>query len=229
MNELTAADIEARFAAVGDVLAEGGEETTILVVGGAALLLRGEIDRLTTVDVDVLARVEDGAILFPYPFADELQFPAALQDAVNEVAASYGLSGDWMNGQVALFWRQQWPEGLPDRLLDDVEWREYGALKVGLASRLTLIAMKVRALATQVRYEMEVRRETHSTVESLETIGAWIPGLLKVRRHLDDLLALTPTDAELDEVKPWIWTNANHPDFSFAINAVVHHVRTARR
>ena len=211
-------DLEAFLSAVGEVLGQAGQTARLIVVGGAALMLGRLSDRLTTVDVDVLAEICGGEIVHPDPFS------APLAEAVREVADGYGLDADWMNGHVAQFWRWQWPDGLPQALLTDVQWHAYGALEVGLAGRQTLIALKLRAVATQVRYERVAAADG-----SLSTCGAWIPETPDVQRHLKDLLGLAPTEDELGGAIPWVWTNANTPDFSFAVDAVTCHVRDARR
>jgi len=46
-----------------------------------------------------------------------------------------------MNTEIAA----QWTQGLPLWLAEDLTWRRYGDLKVGLAGRRTLIALKLFA------------------------------------------------------------------------------------
>lgn len=54
-------------------------EARIIVVGGAALVLRGDVHRPTG-DVDVLAEVINDSLLLPRPFS------ASLEQAIERVA-----------------------------------------------------------------------------------------------------------------------------------------------
>jgi len=132
--------VEAMFAAVGDRLRARGATASIVVLGGAALNLLGFVDRATR-DVDVLARTDEatGHLRHPEPL------PAALRDAIAEVALDFGEPGDWMNTAAAF----QWVTGLPPGLEQRVEWRDFAALRVGLVAREDLVAFKLYASADQ--------------------------------------------------------------------------------
>jgi hypothetical protein len=67
----SASDLERYLSALGDELALAGAGARVIVVGGAALILRGLTDR-TTYDIDVLAVVASGELVTPVPLAPEL-------------------------------------------------------------------------------------------------------------------------------------------------------------
>ena len=169
--------------ALGDELTRVGGSARILVVGGAALVLRGTVDR-STVDVDVLAEVHGGTLVMPRPFSPPLA------EAIRRVAQSFPgeLEPQWVNAAVASVWEARWPDGLPPGL-GDAEWRTYGPLDVGLAGRATLIPMKLHALMDR------------GTMPTFDASGNVTGGTVSLtgydRRHLDDLVALAPTDDEL--------------------------------
>jgi len=132
--------VETMLAAVGERLHARGASASIVVLGGAALNLLGFVDRATR-DVDVLARADEatGQLRHPEPL------PAALREAISEVALDFGEPRDWMNTAVA----RQWVTGLPPGLGARVEWRDFSALRVGLVAREDLIAFKLYASADQ--------------------------------------------------------------------------------
>lgn len=179
---------------VGALLAADRAEAAIIVVGGASLNLLGLIER-TTHDVDVIARAVPAdlpsAVLIP---PDPL--PAPLVRAIARVARDFTLPADWINTVVA----KQWSQGLPPWLADDLEWRSYGALRVGLAGRRTLIALKLFAAAD-------------TSPRSV---------------HAQDLAALAPTDADLNEAAAWVVTQDASPEFPRLVEAMVEHVRARR-
>jgi hypothetical protein len=122
-----------------------------------------------TVDVDILAFASSPSELsMPTLFEPPYPLPAPFSAAIEQVASDFTLPANWLNTGPALQWRQGLPPGLEHR----VEWRRYGALQVGLASRYDLIFFKLYAAA--------------------DSTG---PG----SRHFQDLLALQPSDVELDE------------------------------
>lgn len=124
------------LAALGEHLAAAGEHVRLLVVGGAALALRGWIPRATQ-DVDVLAAVDDDGRAVAPKLSD------AVVRCVRTVARDYSIPSDWLNVAVA----SQWRVGLPPDVLEGIEWREFGTLVIGLAGRSTLIALKLFAAA----------------------------------------------------------------------------------
>ena len=188
---LGAPDLDRYLSALSQELEATGSTARLIVVGGAALALRRQTARLTG-DVDVIAEVRDGRLVIPRPFAP------ALEAAIRRVAASFpgDLDPEWVNAAVAKDWEgARWPDDLPPGL-GSVEWREYGALAVGLAGRETLIPMKVHAL---------VDRSTRPTFgDDLRVTGGRVEVTGYDRRHLDDLVALCPTDAELSAAGAWV-------------------------
>jgi hypothetical protein len=185
------------LAAVGDLLEAKSEDVGIVVVGGASLNLLGLIER-TTGDVDVIARVhpsDDGpeqalpeqALIPPEPM------PESLMDAVETVARDFDLPANWMNAVIGA----QWDLGLPPRLEEDLTWRTYGGLRVGLAGRRTLIALKLFAAVDQ----------------GPESV------------HVQDLVSLRPNEEELEEAAGWVRAQDASPEFATMTHEVVQHVR----
>ena len=123
---------------LGELLAARGEQFSIVVIGGSALLLGGWISR-PTVDVDVVAKGGPADLVKARPF------PPALQDAVEDVAAVRRLPSNWLNpGPTDLL---EW--GLPDGFFERCDTHSFGALTVYVAGRLDLICTKFYAVADQ--------------------------------------------------------------------------------
>lgn len=125
---------------LGQLLAGTGHHFGVVIVGGAALRLRGDITR-ATVDVDVIAMVDPGDRSRLTP--PEPEFPAPIRRAVAVVAEELGLPGDWFNAEVGA----QWRTGLPPGFAAGLSWQQYGGLLVGIAGRQELIAFKLSAAA----------------------------------------------------------------------------------
>jgi hypothetical protein len=176
--------------AVGAHLEADDVQVSIVVVGGAALALRGWVPR-TTQDVDVIALTDDlGTLMRP-------QFPPPLVQAIARVARDFNVPQDWFNSAVGA----QWNAGLPEGLARDLEWRTFHGLRVGLAGRGTLIALKLFAAVDK--------------------------GPTSV--HFQDLLALSPTDAELAQASGWVLTQDIAPEWPAFVKEVVDHVRARSR
>ena len=207
-------DLTVYLRALGDELALAGAQARVLVVGGAALILRGNTARVTTGDVDVLAEVRNGLLILPRPFSP------ALQAAIGRVAESFPneLDSEWMNAAVARDWERRWPGGLPPGL-DAAEWRVYGALSVGLAGRETLVPMKLHAVLDR------------GTVPTFDADGRVTGANVELtgydRRHLDDLVALAPDDDELDAAAVWV-CGQDTGDIRLLVQAVLARVRAER-
>ncbi|GAB5536765.1 MAG: hypothetical protein Rubg2KO_30140 [Rubricoccaceae bacterium] len=191
--------------AVGDLLYERGHTAKVLVVGGAALVLRGLVER-TTVDVDVLALLYESGLSHPDPF------PPHIQEIVETVANEYGYASDWMNGHAARLWNDVWPEGLPEQLQKGVIWKTYGGLQVGLVGREALVALKVYAVVNGDSRQTVI--ETGQLATDANTL-----------RHLNDLTRLAPSDAELAEAKLWLEEQNQGQSFLRALEAVLRHVQ----
>lgn len=161
------------------------------MVGGATMNLLGIIQRSTN-DVDVIARAfrdPDGAV----HLSRAEPFPDALRAAIGTVARDFGLSPDWMNADVGA----QWVHGLPPWILEDLTWRSYGALRVGLVGRRTLVALKLFAAVNS---------------------GPWSV-------HAQDLIALAPTAAEWNESRRWVATQDAYEAFPALVDEMIEHVR----
>lgn len=192
MDDLDGSALEELLAAVGEHLAAAGETVAVVVVGGGALSIMGWVDR-TTNDVDVIARArrEEGRWVVGPPEP----LPDILVEAVARVARDYGLPTDWLNTAVAM----QWRTGLPDRFVEEVEWRAFGALEVGFAGRSSIIALKLFAAVDQ----------------GSESV------------HFQDLIALDPLDSELEDAGDWVARQDPIPGFPALVEEEVANVRDA--
>jgi hypothetical protein len=194
MDKLSRADISELLQAVGDHLDVANAPASIVVVGGGSLAFHGWVDR-TTRDVDVIAQaIRDGKrrmLVAPDPL------PAALVEAVERVARDYGLPRDWLNTTIGA----QWPYGLPDGFLQEIQWQSFGGLEVGFAGRRSLIALKLFAA---------VDRGPESV-------------------HSQDLIRLSPSDAELEDAMRWVVTQDSSDAFPGLLAEVIAHVRSALR
>ena len=190
MEIRTGRHIEELLAAVGELLQPAGYSCSIVVVGGASMNLLGLLER-TTKDVDVAARAEEkgGRRIFVHP--DPL--PEPLQKAIATVARDFAISTEWMNTQVA----SQWTEDLPKFLFEEIEWRQYGALEVGVVGRRTLLTLKLHAA---------VDRDADSV-------------------HYQDLIALAPTDTELEEARNLVVTLDAGTEFPEILDQTISQVK----
>ncbi|MGH2751385.1 MAG: DUF6036 family nucleotidyltransferase [Actinomycetota bacterium] len=135
--------------ALGEHLSALDAHLEIVVIGGAALLALGLVDR-TTSDVDVLALDSAEGLKPARPL------PSELVEARNRVARDFELEPDWLNpGPVDLL-----RFGLPDAFMERVETRSFGAaLTVHFAGRFDQIHFKLYALVDQGagRHEDDLR------------------------------------------------------------------------
>ncbi len=199
MDFQSGAQIRAALSRAGDLLALDGERYAVVVLGGAAINLLAIDDRATT-DVDVVAFTRDGRPgleLCPPP----PDLPPALERVVVAVARDMELEPDWMNTGPALQWQQGMPEGLAAR----VHWRHFGpasspdiGLDVGLVDRYDLIFFKVYAAAD------------HATPRSV---------------HYRDLIALKPSEADLESAAIWIKSLNASPEYFRVVDDLIAHVR----
>jgi hypothetical protein len=188
----TSTEIDRFLAALGEILGSSSLSVQILIVGGASLSLAGWIPPRSTRDVDVLAAIEGdaaGPVLVP-----AAQLPPAFFDAVARVARDFNLPSDWLNVEIAA----QWKTGLPPSASNDMEWRDYGALKVALAGRSTMIALKLFAT---------VDRGPESV-------------------HFQDLVALDPTADELVAAASWVRSQDVAPEFASILEQAIAEVRS---
>ena len=140
---------EELFLALADQLHARGVQYELVVVGGAALLALGLVERATR-DVDLVA-VRDRDIMMP-----TTPLPADLLEARDRVARDFGLPEDWLNAGPASLLDFGLPEGFVERLTR----RRYGpALTVSFASRIDQIHFKLYAMVDQGvgKHEQDLR------------------------------------------------------------------------
>ena len=133
-----------------------------VVCGGSSLLALGLVSRMTTQDVDILARIEADQLVTPRPQ------PAWLHAAANDVGAQLDLPRDWLNAQVAdptLF-----NCGLPD----------------GLQARLTPKAYGPRLLISYISRRDQIFLKLHAAVD--RDGGRHLQDLLDLKPSADELL-----------------------------------------
>lgn len=94
----------------------------------------------------------------------------------------------------------QWKQGLPRGLASRIKWRRFAALRVGIVGRTDLIRFKLYAAA-----------DGHPA-----------------DRHVQDLMVLDPTGAELRAAARWVKTQDAGPAFPSLVDQVVAHVRSQR-
>ncbi|MGH2751239.1 MAG: DUF6036 family nucleotidyltransferase [Actinomycetota bacterium] len=178
--------------ALGEQLGALDALLEIVVIGGAALLALGLVNR-TTSDIDVLAlRSSEG--LKP---ADP--FPPVLAEARDRVARDFELESDWLNPGPADLLRF----GLPDDLMERVESRSFGAaLTVHFVGRFDQIHFKLYALVDQGagRHEDDLRA-LRPTEQELLAAARWArthdPSEAFRRELLEALGHLGVEDADL--------------------------------
>ncbi len=184
-------NIQEALSAVGELLDAKGEREAVVIVGGASLILLDLATR-TTDDVDVIAMAKRDELSGTFSLSPPPSpLPEALHSSIATVARDFGLPTDWMNVEISA----QWSQGLPPGLPDDITWRTYSGLDVGLVGRTTLIALKLFA---------SVDRGPESV-------------------HFQDLLLLAPTENELRDAGAWVETQDASPEFRQMIEQVIHH------
>jgi hypothetical protein len=144
---------------LADRLAGRGDAFELVVVGGAGLLALEVVDRGTK-DVDVVARIEAGALVKGRPL------PADVLVARDAVAKDFGVSEDWLNAGPA----DLVDFGLPDGFLDRVDTKVFGdALTVHFASRFDQIHFKLYAFVDQGlgKHELDLKALSPSHKELL--------------------------------------------------------------
>lgn len=157
-------EAERLFGALGEHLQAAGEQYSIVVIGGSALIVKELVERVTS-DIDVVALHRDGEML------SAEQLPAGLVAAAQIVAADFGLPENWFNSGPASLLR--W--GLPDGLLARAEIRAFGpALEVRFASRLDQVHFKLYAVVDQgTGRHLDDLRALEPTADELLAAAAW--------------------------------------------------------
>ncbi len=172
---------------LGLLLQQRQQPYDLVVVGGAALGLKGLVDRPTE-DVDVVARVVNDRWISAEPL------PSPLEEAASEVARALDLprlathGKNWLNSGPYILLRQGLPPGFASR----VQVRVFGALTLRIASRLDLIFLKLWAATAPARGRVEVDiadlRALGPTTDEFDAAAAWC-------RHLDGRPDFAETDA----------------------------------
>ncbi len=184
MARLDRSSLAEALSATGAVLAARGLSYDVVLIGGGALLLRGVIMRPTK-DGDLLGeRLGDGTV------GHLTELPAPLAEAVRQVAAAYGLAPDWLNLGPASLLDGPLPDGFAGRL----EPFDFGALRVWVAGRADLVALKLWAAADR-----------------------WPAA----DRHLEDLEALAPAPEELAAAARWTAERDPSPGYLDLLRAVL--------
>ncbi len=137
---LSRANLTTILHALGDILARRNLAYELVLVGGANLLLRGVITRPTK-DGDLIGQRIDGGRIVALT-----ELPAALKQAVREVAAAYGLSEDWLNVGPASLMDLGLPQGFEDRLTPE----RFGSLTLWLAGEYDMLCFKLYAAADEM-------------------------------------------------------------------------------
>lgn len=94
---------------------------------------------------------------------------------------------------------QQWSTGLPPGADRGIRWERFDSLGVGLAGRQTMVTLKLFAAADR-------------GVESV---------------HFQDLVALEPSEEELDDAREWVSEQDANPDWPGHVQEVLDDVRRA--
>lgn len=139
MRKLTSDSLDQALGLLGELISVRNHPPQHFVVcGGSSLLALGLVNRTTTQDVDVLARVDASGLVTPRPL------PEWLLTAANEVGQQLALPEGWFNDRVAedtLF-----SCGLPEGLQARLTVRKYGArLLISFISRRDQIFLKLHA------------------------------------------------------------------------------------
>jgi hypothetical protein len=139
MAEITPQTLDQALALLGELMeARDHPSQHFVVCGGSSLIALGLVSRTTTVDVDILARIEHNRLVTPRPL------PGWLIAAAADVQRRLNLPDDWLNAQVAdeTLFNCGLPEGLQARLSS----RSFGSrLVVSHISRRDQIFLKLHA------------------------------------------------------------------------------------
>ena len=146
----------------------GAQPVGIVVCGGAALIVTGLLSR-TTMDVDIVAMVDNSVeLVAPVPLPD------SLLHAATEVAEVMQLPENWLNngpsrGEGGLF-----QMGLPNGFQDRLHAHEYGEhLVVYFIDRIDQIHFKLYASVDRGGYHISDLEALHPTSEELIQSARW--------------------------------------------------------
>lgn len=134
----TESSLERALNGLGELLEARGLSYRLAAVGGGAMLLLDLIARPTN-DLDLVAQIEAGDAVGVDPL------PAALKEAITDVARALDLPANWLNpGPASLL-----DLGLPAGFVERGHTRHYGGLDLLLADRLDQIHFKLYASVDQ--------------------------------------------------------------------------------
>lgn len=147
---------------------EGGEQVSLVVIGGAALNALGLISR-TTMDVDVLGEIletEKGVKIRKIN-----DFPDFLKRAIEKVQRDFGLQDNWFNLGPASQLDLGLPSGFESRLIR----KNYGKyLSVYFPSRWDLIHLKFFASIDRNSYHVQDLLNLNPTEKEIESAARWV-------------------------------------------------------
>jgi hypothetical protein len=181
--------LEEALATLGRVLADRGLRYHVAVVGGAALLL-DEGGTRPTQDVDIAAVGSRDT-----PLRSHVELPVDLAEAVRDVAATLGLSADWMNAGAVALVEHLLPAGYEQRL----RTRRFDALVVSVLARGDLLRLKLYAGADEGPGSTHLQDvlDMGPSRKELDAAIAWVnarypggrcPGMDEVRGYLEERL-----------------------------------------
>jgi hypothetical protein len=96
----------------------------------------------------------------------------------------------------------QWQTGLPPGLVDRIKWQRFAGLWVGLPDRLDLIHLKLYAAADDIGTKS---------------------------RHYQDLVALAPSAAQLEQARMWVEEQDPSPEIAHTLQLIISLVQTENR
>lgn len=179
-------------------LLEARGEHFAIVIIGGAALNLLEIVQRVTQDVDIIAFAQEGSGATPGPLVEP---PRPLPPALEEAIEHVAKDRHLAPDWLNVGPALQWKQGLPPNLERRLVWRRYGGLRVGIVSRYDLIFFKLYAAADSMGPES---------------------------RHVQDLLALQPTSAELSHAARWVGAQDPSDAFHDALRKVMTYVRKRR-
>lgn len=145
-----------------------GPPIGIVVCGGAALIVTGLLSR-TTMDVDIVALVDDRErLVTPMPL------PESLLQAAGEVAATMQLPEDWLNNGPSQDEGGLFQMGLPKGLRERLHEKDYGShLKVYFIDRIDQIHFKLYAAVDRGGYHISDLEALRPTNGELTQAALW--------------------------------------------------------
>ena len=160
----------------------------LLLVGGAALALRGH--RAQTFDVDVLS---------PSPL------PKEIEEGVQAVALAQGLSMEWLNDHVANVLRSLFRAShtqAPDRFGEESEILEVSEnLTIALASKQTMVTLKLLAASPGVKkHTVDLAALAPSPREIQEAVAVCLSLDDTNMRRVDLRMILEELEFDADEI-----------------------------